>query len=126
MVGSGYFWLSYFDMSLRQPESFSFIQGVSSEEYVYQHDYLSAADIYVAQFFEPVRMANVFTSRHAEILNDISCVTNQENTIIDYQVYLLGEDAENPEQGYLAESGTEIFEYSGFHEYSSTETVSVE
>ena len=123
MVGSGYFWLSYFDMSLRQPESFSFIQGVSAEETVYQHDYLSAADIYVAQFFEPVRMANVFTSRHAEILNDISCVTNQENTIIDYAIYLLDEDADDPEQGYLAASGTEIFEYGGFHRITMDDNI---
>ena len=122
MVGSGYFWLSYYDKSLRSPESFYF-GTVDTEEHIYQHDLLSASDIYTQVFGETARMANVFTSRHNELLNEISCVTSERNLTIDYQIYLLNEDFENPEQGYLAASGTEVFEFGGYHRIPLLEPV---
>ncbi|MBQ3385464.1 MAG: hypothetical protein IJG59_09700 [Erysipelotrichaceae bacterium] len=125
MVGSGYFWLSYFDMSLKSPESFTFA-NVDENEHIYQHDYLSAADIYTKTFTEPARMANVFTSAHAETINEISCVTAEKNLSVDYRIYILNEDFENPEQGYLAASGTEVFEYGGFHRIPLQEPVYIQ
>ena len=125
MVGSGYFWLSYFDMSLRSPESFTFA-NVDENEHIYQHDYLSASDMYTQTFSQPVRMANVFTSGHAETIQEISCVTAEKNLNVDYRIYILNEDFENPEQGYLAASGTEVFEYGGFHRIPLQEPVYIQ
>ena len=125
MVGSGYFWLSYFDMSLRSPESFTFA-NVDENEHIYQHDYLSASDIYTQTFTQPVRMANVFTSGHAETINEISCVTAEKNLSVDYRIYILNEDFEDPEQGYLAASGTEVFEFGGFHRIPLQEPVYIQ
>lgn len=125
MVGSGYFWLSYFDMSLRSPESFAFANA-DENEHIYQHDYLSASDIFSKTFTEPVRMANVFTSGHAETVEEISCVTAEKNLTVDYRIYILNDDFENPEQGYLAASGTEVFEYGGFHRIPLNEPVYIQ
>ena len=114
MVGSGYFWLSYYDMSLIAPESFVF-ETADPEEHIYQHDYLSASDFSFVQFAGPVSMANVFTSAHAEVMNTISCVTALEKTSVDYSIYILPESFETPDQGCLVASGSEVFEFSGFH-----------
>lgn len=113
-VGSGYFWLSYYDKSIHSPESFTF-EDTAEEEHIYQHDYLPASDIQASQSHTESKMANIFTSSHSEVIKEISFITAEKDTSIDYAVYLLNDHFETPEDGYLLAQGTEFFEFGGFH-----------
>ena len=117
MVGSGYFWLSYYDKSLSTPEAFVF--GIETEpEIVDQYDYLSASDIRVAPQAGLARMANIFPVGKAMMLESISCITAEMNNKVEYAIYILNDDYTAPDEGYLAASGTVEYEYPGFHRIS--------
>ena len=122
MVHSGYFWLSYFDMSIVNPESFIFTDSIAPE-YVDQHDYLQVSEIQCKTFDTPVKMANVFTAKHSQILTDISCMTTGLNTTAAYEIYLLSKDFTTPDEGLLAASGTVSFAYGGYHKIALDEGV---
>ncbi len=122
MVGSGYFWLSYYDKSLTTPEAFGF-KDVDNNLTTYQHDYLSASQISVTPMPNESRMANVFTARKAEAIDQISCITGEMFTSVDYAIYLLPDDFVQPDQGLLVASGSEVFEFSGFHSIPLLEPV---
>ena len=114
MVGSGYFWLSYFDKSLSVPEAFEFEQ-VDVPDIIDQYDYLSASNIEVQQQQFNAKMANVFPVEQASMLTEISCVTGSANNEVEYAIYILSDDYTSPEDGYLAATGTKQFQYGGFH-----------
>ncbi|MBR2684452.1 MAG: hypothetical protein IKE59_00150 [Erysipelotrichaceae bacterium] len=113
-VGSGYFWLSYYDKSLHTPESFGF-EEAKEEEHIYQHDYLPASDMQRVKYYDEVRMANVFTSNHSEAIEEISIITGEEATNVKYEIYLLKENFRTPADGYLLEAGEQFFDFAGFH-----------
>ena len=122
MVGSGYFWLSYYDKSLAQPESFVFDMSVL-EDYVDQYDYLAASAISTSETADTAKMANVFTAKHAQTLETISCITADMNTKVDYQVYILPDDFSVPDEGFAVTGGTETYEYGGFHRITLPDAV---
>ena len=122
MVGSGYFWLSYYDKSLATPEAFVF-EEINVPHHVDQHDYLSASDVQVSQQLGLTKMANVFPVNDALMLDSISCVTAAKDSEVTYEVYILNEDASAPDEGYLAQQGTVDFAYPGFHRISLEDTV---
>ena len=113
MVGSGYFWLSYFDMSLTTPETFVFEESTGT--HIDQHDYMSNSQVRVTQHEDLVRMANIFPVEEPLMLTSISCVTGMLNNEVEYSVYILNDDYTSPEDGYLAENGKVTFEYPGLH-----------
>ena len=114
MVGSGYFWLSYFDKSLASPEAFEFEQ-VEVPDIIDQYDYLSASNINVEPQQFKARMANIYPVEQASMLTEISCVTGSDDNEVEYAIYILNDDYTSPEDGYLAVTGTEKFHYGGFH-----------
>ena len=114
MVCSGYFWLSYYDQSLTNPESFVFWDSIAPE-YIDQHDYLQIGNVECERYDEPVKMANVFTGGHARILTEISCMTADLDTEVHYSVYLLCDGFTTPEEGLCVSSGSARFAYGGYH-----------
>jgi len=114
LTGSGYFWLSYYDRSLNEPESFVFEEPLAPEQ-VDQHDYAQTTSVMVQEKEEPVKMANVFTARCSQILTGFSCLTAKENTRVAYEVYLLCSDYETPEDGLKVAGGEVFFPYGGYH-----------
>ena len=114
MVGSGYFWLSYYDQSLTNPESFVFWDSIAPE-YIDQHDYLQIGEVQCVKYDEPVKMANVFEGGHARVLSEISCMTSDLDTEVQYSVYLLCNDFSTPDEGLCVSSGSARFVYGGYH-----------
>ena len=114
MVGSGYFWLSYYDKSLAMPEAFVFAPQ-TDPAHVDQYDYLSASEIHVEPQAELTRMANVFPVDRAMMLDNISCITASSDNTVEYAVYILNDDYAAPDDGFLAVSGTVNYKYPGFH-----------
>ena len=125
MVGSGYFWLSYYDRSLINPESFVFSDSIATE-YVDQHDYLPISSVTVKESDTPVKMANVFTAKYTEMLTGISCMTASMNTKVSYEIYLLCNDFASPDEGLRAASGTTTFNYGGYHKIDLPEEVCIQ
>ncbi len=114
LVGSGYFWLSYHDQSLSNPESFVYEDAVAPE-YIDQYDYLPIGDVMCRKYDNPAKMANVFAGGHARILTEISCLTKDLDTDVNYWIYLLCDDFTSPEEGLCVSSGSARFAYGGYH-----------
>ena len=114
LVGSGYFWLSYHDQSLSSPEAFVFDDSIAPE-YIDQHDYLPVGEVMCRKYDNPVKMANVFAGGHARIMTEISCMTKDLDTDVNYWIYLLCDDFTSPEEGLCVSSGSARFEYGGYH-----------
>ncbi len=122
MIGSGYFWLSYFDMSLSTPEAFCF-EEANVSDIIDQYDYLSVSDISVNTQGSFIAMGNVFTAKTAQMLTQISCVTATEDNEVEYEVYILSDDYAVPEDGYLAAKGKISYPHAGFHKIQLPEAV---
>ncbi len=122
---TGYFWLSYYDQSIRRFESYDF--DVSSlnnntEQYTDQYDYLPQREIVSTSadnsFDSPVSSANIFTAQGDMTLSSVGCLTFKPNTTVTYQVYLLDDEASSPtdaEHSKLACTFDETYEYGGYH-----------
>ena len=113
---TGYFWISYYDRSLNDPEAFVF-DRVSDTDYsfVEQMDYMYSMS-YIDKYSEnEIRMANVFTAEATSRLNCISFMTTTPGTTVSYAIYLLGEGYADPADGLLIETGECSFAYGGYH-----------
>eukprot|EP00833_Pecoramyces_ruminatium_P005287 jgi/Orpsp1_1/1179319/evm.model.c7180000068876.1 len=138
--GTGYFYLSYYDMSISQPTSYDFsvIELTKNDENVIpvidQHDLLPSRNGWEV-YDVPVElsMANVFTPGRDELLQGISTYVFVPNVIVEYAVYKLNYNHTDPTDGTLVASGSQNIIYSGFHlieletsvEISSTESYSI-
>ncbi len=111
---TGYFWISYYDLSLSDPVSLELDVAPASQS-VDQHDYMEVNSLNSESCGEPVSMANVFRADHSKLLNAISCITAAEKTTVHYQVYLLRDAYQTPEDGLLAAEGSAVFDDPGFH-----------
>ena len=116
MVGSGYFWISYYDRSFITPEALVFDEYKATDSYYLdEYDYLPATSIATAQSDSEVKMANVFTAEGHQCLKAISFETSVPNTTVTYEVYLLSDDYDSPTDGTLMAKGTGTYEYGGFY-----------
>ena len=114
MVGSGYFWISYYDRSISTPEALVFNYALSQDQ-INQHDYMPVVEVLVTDSADSVSMANVFTAEHAQMVNAISCQTSKANTNVRYEIYFLPDGYKTPEDGLKAVAGEVLFPYGGFH-----------
>ena len=118
---SGYFWISYYDRSLSDPETFIFEEEKKDTFYLEQMDLMNAPYC-LFDVIDDSRTANVFTAEATSRLSDLSVMTTAPGTTVSYEIYLLGEDFEDPEDGILVTSGEEYFDYGGYHRFSIPET----
>ena len=114
---TGYFYISYYDRSLVGPEIFEF--DTSSEEktgyIIDQYDYLQTDGTSGWLSGGKMKMANVFTAEYDEELESLSCETDEENANVEFEVYLLDDNAASPENGQLVATASASFEYAGYH-----------
>ena len=117
---TGYFWLSYHDVSLGDPETFEFDTTTGDDSYdIAQLDYLTTSSIDMYEGCEASKSANVFTAERTSELKEISVMTTIPGTEMSYAVYLLPDDFDDPEDGVkIAEGTAEPFEYGGYHRVS--------
>ena len=124
---TGYFYLSYYDKSLSLPETFDFDTNEKDRTayIIDQYDYLQASETSGWVDNREMAMANIFTAEYDEVLRALSCQTNNENTVVNFEVYLLNDDSAAPDDGELAVSETAEFEYSGYHRVDVTKPVHI-
>ena len=112
---TGYFWLSYYDTTIRNPETYDFGAGDASIT-IDQHDFMQVTDYERYDTEGPNRMANVFTAARDERLEDISFMTSAPGTTVSWRVYLLEDDAAGPEDGEcVAFADAQPYALGGYH-----------
>ena len=115
----GYFYLSYYDMTLKGIETFEFVVTDDLQEMdhysILEYDFMPIENISSTLFETPVYSANLFTVEEDSVLEFISVMTGDLNTAVTANIYLLNEDAVLPMDGILLDSVTESFPFAGYH-----------
>lgn len=117
--GNGYFYLSYYDMSIDLPETFDYYTDKFGQEPDYylidQYDYMPANGVTSFGLQKLVAMANVFEADEDQNVRSLSCETANPGTEVTYELYLLNEGFADPRDGTLLTSFTETYTYGGYH-----------
>lgn len=115
--GTGYFYISYYDQSLTNIETFNFDTEETGLDYsiANQYDYMPTSGVTSSDSDDPVRMANVFTAEEDQVVRTLSAQTAKEGVTVSYEVYLLDEDATGPTDGALMSSESQTYEHAGYH-----------
>ncbi len=118
---TGYFWISYYDTSLCEAESFDFDVTYYNDNVEYvadQYDYLPSNRAIVKSSETPIYTANVFTAECDMDVRTISCATYKPNTTVEYWVYLLDSADATPgdaEHSRLVYTGSDTYDFGGYH-----------
>ncbi len=124
---TGYIWVSYYDKSIANFESFDFdlgSYGDNEEYYIDQYDYMTADKSICNSYDVPVSSANIFEADGDMSLRTVGCTTYKPNTTVFYQVYLLDNQAATPtDPGHskLAYSFEDTYQYGGYHRATLSE-----
>lgn len=125
----GYFYLSYYDMSLRGPQTFTYVTDAETQQLshleILQHDYMPSSYLHSTLYDEPVYSANVFELTEDGSIQYVSTMTGDMNTQTTISVYLLDADAESPVDGELLESVTQECPYAGYHRITLPQSLAV-
>ena len=111
---TGYFWVSYYDHSLTDPIAME-LKTAAAPQSVDQHDYFLPIALKSNAYIQKASMANVFRADHSKTIRAVSCVTTSPNTSVHYQIYLLQDAYQTPEDGLMAAEGDISFGDAGFH-----------
>lgn len=118
---TGYFYLSYYDKCIKNPESMEFdtdLSDAAGDMTVWSHSYMPSTTNW-KEDVKPtvVKTANVFKNDSDEIarLYGISSQIAGQNAEAEYNVYLLNDNASNPEDGTLLYTLKKHYDYAGFH-----------
>ena len=111
---TGYFWISYYDHSLSEPIAME-LKAAAAPQSVDQHDYFLPISLTSQAYIQAASMANVFRADHSKTMQAISCMVPSANTSVHYQVYLLQDDYQTPEDGLKVAEGVTSFVHAGFH-----------
>lgn len=118
----GYFYLSYYDMTLAGVQSFEYVNNPELGEMDYfdilQYDYMPAEIISSTLFDAPVYAAGVYSIKEDYALQYVSAMTGDLNATVTASIYLLSDKAASPTDGKLLESVTQTFAYAGYHRIS--------
>lgn len=120
--GDGYFYISYYDQTLHDMESFdfSFKQSENAENetitaiFPQMYDFMVTYS-YAVSAYEDAAMANVFYCDYDLRLYATGFVNADCNQKVTYDVYLLDEKGQPPTEGRLLQSKTEQYYYAGYH-----------
>ena len=117
--GSGYFYVSYYDKTLSDPETMTFGMDLAGREFhTYAYDYLPAYDNFLileGKGDNVLSSANVFTAASDEKITSVSTRTDDVNSRVTFAIYLLTDESKDPTDGTLVEKFTRTYGYAGFH-----------
>ena len=123
---TGYFWLSYYDRTIRDPEAYLF-EEADPDIVIDQYDLMPvmAYEQYVTD--TPSLVANIFVAAQDERLEDISFVTTTPGMTVAYRVYLLDDAATSPDEGVCVASADGLeYPLGGYHRVTLEESDGLE
>ena len=105
--GSGYFYLSYYDMSVSTFEvviADKLADGAASGTIIQQHDLAGISEAFTNPILSTskIPVANVFTAEQDMRIESVTAFADVANTDLDTAIYLLGDEAQNPDEGVQA------------------------
>ena len=117
---TGYFYLSYYDKNISQPETMTFSPDLLDEANdfeVLQHDYMAAqGGFYTTPATADVTSsANVFETSQGLSIKAVSTRTSEENQRVTFAIYELRDGATEPTDGTMLYRTSRNFEHAGFH-----------
>jgi hypothetical protein len=116
---NGYFYLSYYDMSIESVQSYEFITDEDNLNMDYlnilEYDYLPASVLHSTLFESPVYAGNIFDVDEDSVLEFVSTMTGDLNTNVFATVYLLNNNAVIPTDGLPIAYAYETLYYAGYH-----------
>lgn len=122
---TGYFYISYYDKSLTDPMTLEFAEAPATNTLVEQYDFLPGiAGTYRLQSSDELKAANVFTAQTDEEIYAVSAVVPDEDVHVRFDVRILDDEEAGPEDGTLAASIWQRFDYEGYHRIDLPEPVS--
>ena len=126
--GTGYFYLSYYDRNITNPETMTFgidLIQAGGDMSVFAYDYMPSLFTeggisHKVQDVNVVRTANVFTNTmdREVAIYAVSTKTAAARARVEYDLYRLKEDAQNPEDGEFLGKKLAYYDYAGFHRES--------
>ncbi|MDO4528558.1 MAG: C1 family peptidase, partial [bacterium] len=116
----GYFYLSYYDKTIAGPESFDFVTSYSSgfpeQVTLAGWDFMPVSRYSSVHMDSMVQQANVFLfDTEDTVLEFVSVLTADLDVQVTADVYLLDEDAQEPDDGVLLDRVIKDFAYGGYH-----------
>ncbi|MCQ2796171.1 MAG: hypothetical protein MJ213_02530, partial [Bacilli bacterium] len=89
---TGYFYLSYYDMSLSSVEAFDFdvtnsIKGTLKEYVIEEHDYMPNENPHNIETNFPIAEGNIFVAEESETIKYISCISTEHNEEMNISFY---------------------------------------
>lgn len=116
---TGYFYLSYYDMSLVRPTTYDFYAEKVDDNragiFVNQYDFMPSYDAYTIQNNDPCKIANVFTAEDNQLVRTLSVEATLPNTHAKLELYRLNEGATEPTDGELVDTIEADFAWGGYH-----------
>ena len=133
--GSGYFYLSYYDMSLTRPNTYNYytdnLYSDHSMVFINQYDFLSCYDAQTILTPSETSVANVFEAEDDQLVRTLSVETSNPDTHVALSLYRLDNPATettdetqlasaanvvtDPTAGELLETVEADYPYGGYH-----------
>ena len=115
----GYFYMSYFDMSLSGIETYEYVVSEDIRKMghlsILEYDFMPGENISSTLFDSPVYTANIFEVEEDSVLQYISAMTGDLNAEVTASIFLLNDSSAGPADGILLDSVTESFTFAGYH-----------
>ncbi len=118
--GTGYFWIYYCDRSMGM--FYTFKADIAADGYDYdnnyQYDYAVCNDdlkFSLRTADTDTLVSNVFTAKGNEKLKAFSAYTNETDSVVKTDIYLINKSISNPTQGKLVYSTEDKVKFAGFH-----------
>ena len=129
--GTGYFYLSYYDQSICDPESFSFsLRGGFDNEKLsvntnQMYDLMPSYYYGEITFDQETSMTNVFVAEKDMLIDHVGYTAITCNEEVTYDIYLLDDDQETPEGCKSVSHLETTYQYGGFQRTELTTPVAV-
>ncbi len=113
--GSGYFYLSYYDMSFQSAESVTGAESSAANTLVQQHDVTGIAGVFVFPVVstDELQVANVFTAEEDMRIESVTTYSGLAESDVDVSIYLLPDGECDPDEGALVAEQSESYVYPG-------------
>ncbi len=128
--GTGYFWIYYCDRSL--DSGYVFNTDVASDGYDYDNNYQYDFAMYNDDLRFSLRTAdtstltgNIFTCEGSEALKAFSAYTNESDSTVKTDIYLLNGKESNPAEGELVYTSSDKIKFAGFHTIKMSKSVTL-